>query len=263
MRIFNFKEEKKVKILKFSKRFFAVAFLVSSIGGAVRILYRPPAFLRVKEVAVMSPLKNLNEFDVVRLSGVRKGDPLLTLSLSKVRADLLRYPWVKDVHLSKKIPARVLIWVEEQKPMALVSFPSKPPLEGAEKLYLVNEEGIIFKEAEPRDPKNLPTITGLQGDEGRDRLPQVIRLLKAVGESPSLNALGISEFHWDEKKGFSIFTEEPCVRLDLGEFGADVADWEEKLRLFGENWEAIRKTVASPKVVDLSVDRKMIVKREL
>lgn len=266
MRIFNFKEEKKEKIKAFSRRFFAAAFVLAAVGGTVRVLYRAPSFLRVKEVAVMSPLKNLNEFDIVRLSGVRKGDPLLTLKLSKVRADLLRYPWIKDVHLSKKIPARVLIWVEEQKPAALIDLP-KAGKAGASVLYLVNDEGRVFKEVEAHDPKNLPIITGLQGlgdAEMRERLPLVVQLIGKMEETPGLSTLGVSEFHWDAKKGFSVFTQEPCVRLDLGDFREDgIANWTEKLKAFGDSWDDIRRTGISPKVVDLSVDRKMIVKREL
>src|SRR3990167_7147513 len=118
---------------------------IACVGGfVVLILVRPPSFLRIAEVVGVSPLKHVSEFDLIRLSGVKKGDNIVALSLAKVRQDLLRYPWIREVRLSRRIPTRLLVWVEEQEPVALLEYQESA---SSTALYLVNREGVVFKKA--------------------------------------------------------------------------------------------------------------------
>lgn len=234
--------------------------LLATAAGCAWIVYHPPGFLRVKEVVVTSPLKRLTEFDLIRLSEVKKGDNIVRLSLAKVRSNLLRYPWIKDVSLSKRVPARLFIWVEEQEPVALLDIPS--PAKGGEEqgsnLYLVNREGKVFKKVEAGDPKDFPIITGLRPDEIPETLPRLMALVKGAEESEVLSTLGVSELRWDERGGVALYTKEPCIRLELGD-----SDFEDKLQRFASSWGMIRSSSKNPKVVDLSMDRRIVVKQGL
>ena len=240
-------------------------------GFVVLILVRPPSFLRIAEVVVVSPLKHVSGFDLTRLSGVKKGDNIVTLSLAKVRQDLLRYPWIREVRLSRRIPARLLIWVEEQEPVALLEYAdstSNTASTASTDLYLVNAEGVAFKKAEPGDPKDLPILTGMEQEEISSRLPSLVALLKSIEDSDLVGSLGVSEIRWSGTGGASLFTKGPCIRLDLGgatEGGTTdpVAGWETRLKGFSEAWKMIRATAKRPKVVDLSLERKIIVKQRL
>lgn len=242
---------------------------VFSIGGSVLgmaaiaaglawIVFHPPGFLRVKEVVVTSQLKRLSEFDLLRLTEVKKGDNIVALSLAKVRENLLRYPWIKDVSLSKRIPARLFIWVEEQEPVALLDLQESLPPGGTAALYLVNREGKIFKKVEAGDPKDFPIITGIEPSDIPATLPKMMSLVKAAEESELLSNLGISEIRWSGKAGVSLFTREPCIRLELGE-----DRFEERLERFATAWGMIHASSRNPKVVDLSMERRIVVKQGL
>lgn len=219
---------------------------------AAFILYRPPAFLTVQEVVVVtSPLKHLNETDLIRLSGVKRGDNLFTLRLGEIRSRIRRFPWVREVRLSKRFPGRLLIWVEEERPLALLQ------MEEEKGLYLVNGDGEIFKKATTGDPKDLPVIDGLSRENLVSHLKILAKLLKNFESSLKFRSVGVSEIHWQGSKGVALFTREPCVRIELGNEG-----WEEKLSRLEAAWDTIRSTTRKPKVVDLNFARRIIVKRE-
>ena len=172
----------KKKILRILGLFTVIACIA---GVSVLILVRPPSFLRIAEVGVMTPLKHISEFDLIRLSGVKKGDNIVRLSLAKVRQNLLRYPWIREVRLSRRIPARLLVWVEEQEPVALLEYAgtaSNTANTASTELYLVNAEGIAFKKVEPGDSKDLPILTGLVQEEIASRLPSLVDLLKSIDD---------------------------------------------------------------------------------
>lgn len=248
------------------KKILRIASVLGAVGGVAAVVsmifFQPPSFLRIQEVAVMTPLNRLSEFDLIRLSEVKKGDNIVRLRLSKVRENLRRFPWIKEIRLSKRIPARLLIWVEEQDPIALLEIPDPS---GANGWYLVNREGKAFKKAESGDPKDLPILTGIAPEEIPVRLPTLITLLKSIEESDLLASLGVSEIRWTGAAGVSLFTKDPCIRLDLGRSKRESDDsaslWEEELMRFSEAWGTIRATAKRPKVVDLSLERRIIVKQ--
>lgn len=248
----------KKKILRYAASLLVIGALVA-VG--VLVMIRPPSFLRVQEVVVMTPLKHLTEFDLIRLSEVRKGDNIVRLRLAKVRENLLRYPWIKEVRLSKRVPARLFVWVEEQDPAALLELPDAT---SDSSWYFVNRRGEVFKKVEKDDPRDFPILTGLVAEEIRSRLPQMLSLLQSVEDSEFVSSLGVSEIHWSAREGLSLFTKEPCIQLKLGGLdGKGSAEvWMERLRRFSESWGMIRSTAKRPKVVDLSLERRIVVKQK-
>lgn len=248
------------RVFKFAVR---LSVLVIVAAGAFFAVKNPPAFLKVKEVVVMSPLKHLNEFDLIRLSEVKRGDNILTLRLSDVRERVLRYPWVKDVRLAKRFPARLFMWVDEEDPAALLELAGT---EGASDLFLVNHDGRVFKKLDAADPKDFPIITGLAESEVPQKLPRLMALVKFLETSDLTSdlfkAIGVSEARWDAKGGLSLFTKEPCIQLTLGPEDAALT-WEQKLQRFAQAWGSIQGEGKNPKVVDLSLDRRIVVKQKL
>src|SRR5436190_1767406 len=99
--------ERLKKLRKFFIGFLSVAALAGLVVGVMALYRRPPSFLTVKEVAVATPLKHLSEHDLIRLSEIKKGDNMLRLNLSQIRSNLLRYPWIKEVRISKRVPGRI------------------------------------------------------------------------------------------------------------------------------------------------------------
>src|SRR5262249_57039185 len=83
-------------------------------------------------------------------------------------------------------------------------------------LYLLDEEGRVFKRAGPEDAVDLPLVTGLSRDEWlRDRgssqlrLYSALRLLEAWREEGFAGS-SLSEVRLEEDGGFTAFAREPA-----------------------------------------------------
>lgn len=63
--------------------------------------------------------------ELVSLSGLQRGQSLLVLSLRRVRANLLRHPWIKSVSIKRRLPHRLEIQVQEREEVAWMSNPSR------------------------------------------------------------------------------------------------------------------------------------------
>ncbi|MBI3540815.1 MAG: FtsQ-type POTRA domain-containing protein [Deltaproteobacteria bacterium] len=228
--------------------------IVLAISGiALLLVLFPPPFLKVQEIQILTPLHHLSEMDLIRLSGVQKGQNILTLRLSKIRGQILRYPWIKEVRLSKKIPGRVMIAVEEQVPFALLEL---------ESLYLINAEGVVFKKLEPGDPRDLPIITGLSQGEIRSSIQLLLHLIQDFEKSPQLDSVAISEIHLNDAKELSLFTKDPVIHIELGKNDSE-QNWKQKLSQLGSAWKTIRSTTKKMKFVDLNLKKRIVVQQEI
>ncbi len=223
---------------------------IAALGLLSLAVWKPPSFLKVQEIVLETPVKHISEKDLMRLAEVKKGQNLLLLSLRKVRANLLRYPWIREVELSKKMPGRLILRVEEQVPVVLVEMPSKPPV-----YYLMNHDGRAFKKAEAKDLKDLPLLTGFSEESLGRQTKSLLELLDQFDQSADLGAVGVSELHWNSARGLSLFTKDPGIRVDMGPAG-----WTDRLKTLEKAWGTIRHAAKKPKVIDLSLEDKIVVK---
>ena len=181
------------------------------------------------------------------------GDDLLILFLAEVKERMERYLWVKQVHLLKRYPHRLYIKVVEHQPMALID------LDG---LYLINKEGEIFKKLASSDPKNFPVITGISEHDfvkhegiARMRLQHALRLIRRAHREAVIRNYGLSEIHWEDGVGYVLYTMKPTTQIRVGEYPFD-----RKFDRFAKAWAFIAITSQAPKVVDLTYERRVIVR---
>ena len=139
---------------------------------------------------------------LLRASGLRQGENLFRLDLSGAARALEAQPWVASARLSRRLPGTVVVAVTEHRPAALVRF-------GA--LYVLDEEGHIFKRAEADDGLDLPIVAGLSRDAWLDRKPEEqLRLYGALHLLDTWQAAGfklasLSEVRLDEGGGYTLF----------------------------------------------------------
>jgi len=84
--------------------------------------------------------RHASAVDLVSLSGLERGQPLLTISLRRVSDDLLRHPWVKAVSLSRRLPHTLAIEVLEREEVAWMADPS------GDGCLVVGEGGVIVSD---------------------------------------------------------------------------------------------------------------------
>jgi cell division protein FtsQ len=153
-------------------------------------------------------LSHASEAELLKRSGLAPGQNLFRLDLALSARAIESHPWVQSARLERRLPDEVLAEVVEHRPAALVQLGS---------LWVLDEEGKLFKRAEREDHLDLPIITG----QVRDPL----RLLGALHLLDAWRAAGfalgaLSELRLEEV-GVTLFAHEgeqvQEIRLGSGE----------------------------------------------
>ena len=104
------------------------------------------------------------------------GRSVYLLPLTDRRATLRTVDWVKDASIARLWPNRVLVSIDERKPVAFVTLtPSR--------FALIDEDGVILPPA--TDRFKLPVLAGVRSSdplaERRDRVHRMLRLTRGSG----------------------------------------------------------------------------------
>ena len=122
-----------------------------------------------------SGVEHAGEADLLHRSGLSLGENLFHADLARASRAIEAHPWVASARLERRLPARVIASVVEHRAVALVQ---------AGSLYLLDDQGQVFKRKAPDDGVDLPIITGLaREDLGKPetnlRLATALQLLDA------------------------------------------------------------------------------------
>ena len=122
-----------------------------------------------------SGLEHAGEADLLHRSGLSLGENLFHADLARASRAIEAHPWVASARLERRLPARVIASVVEHRAVALVQ---------AGSLYLLDDQGQVFKRKAPDDGVDLPIIAGLaREDLGKPetnlRLATALQLLDA------------------------------------------------------------------------------------
>jgi cell division protein FtsQ len=130
-------------------------------------------------------LSRVSAQELAELSPVRPGDHLFLADLGQAAAALARHPWVASVELRRRLPPALEIRVVERRAVAIVDLAG---------LYLVDDQGEVFKRAAPGDGLDLPVITGISREDYVERRGEVEPLLQgALGLLARWRERGLAE----------------------------------------------------------------------
>lgn len=169
--------------------------------------------LGVESIEIRGAVR-LDRKTVLDALGVPKGTSMLKLRLDLLAQRLERLPWVKSAQVALEPSGRLVVMIDERKPVAVVM--------GARPL-LMDEEGRLFLEVKAESYMELPYVTkvGLRKPALGDRVPEAFldafhELLKALEGVSGLGARFVSEILWDPLEGVSIFANPKGTRIHLG-----------------------------------------------
>jgi len=238
---------KKLFALATMKRFFLLAIrttfclsiiLVASVSLHFLINFTiQSSCLEIKDTQ-FEGCQNVSPQELMTLAGLRPGANIFTVSLKEISQRIRANPWVKEVKIRRTFPHLLTVKVNERVPVALVSH---------KKLFLVDEEGILFKEVEANDKVNMPIITGLSfSQQNSDRLKRIIDLLKLADKEAVLPMEMVSEVHFDANYGITIYTLQDAIPIRMG-FG----DYGKKLALLATIQEDLYARQVTPEAIDI------------
>ena len=170
-----------------------------------------------------SPLFTVRTIDMNRCANVSleevwaivRGDGtgiIWSIPAKEIAQRLSRHPWVRTVSVRKAFPDRLVVRIQERKPVAMVNL---------DVLHYLDEEGRPFKRLTAYDPKDFAIVTGFSREELLRKDPVTVRdlrktldLLRGV-ESGALRQ-NVSEIHFDAQDGYTVVTRDTGLQLKVG-----------------------------------------------
>jgi cell division protein FtsQ len=210
-------------------------------------------YFRVREVEVEGGRKIPKE-TLLSLTVIEGMPNLFSVKLKEVVKRLESHPWIEQVRVRKVFPNKILIQIEEKKPMAIIQL---------EELYYIDTQGEIFSPVGDRDGYNYPYLTGLtrrvlEKDpvEAKRLITKALEILRIVGQEKFPPLEEISEIHMEKALGIHCFTKTEGVEVKMG-----WEDFGEKLGKLSLIWSDLRKRGFSAISIDCSDLNRMVVKK--
>lgn len=234
---------------------FYVLFLILFFFAGHRLYARllEDSSFRMRKVEVRGCLK-IPEKTILSLAAIEGMPNLFTLPLQEIARRVETHPWVDYVRVRKIFPDRVLIHIEERKPMAILQLDDR---------FYIDSHGVIFSRVGDRDEYNFPFLTGLSRQAfDKDPAGANFMIMKALeflkmAEQEKISLLaGISEVRMERTFGIQCFTQTDGVEVRMG--------WDhfrEKLRRLSLVWSDLEKRGISAGSIDCSDLKRMVVKK--
>ncbi len=216
LRTLPFSEDEIQKVLTWASIAIGIAIIAiaASFMGVPAMAYAQYAELSAKagfevkrvEVTGMDRVDQLKVYDIV-LAEKDRAMPLV--DVDKIREDLIKYGWIKDVRVSRRLPDTLVVAITERKPTAIWQ------RNGARSL--IDEQGVVLENVSPNEVTGLPTLNG----EGANR--QSVALRELVNQAPSLKPQ-ISGASWVGNRRWDLaFKTGETIALPEGEKEAALA----------------------------------------
>lgn len=223
------------------------------VGHHLYLSLSEDPFFHLKEIEIRGCQK-IEEKSLHRLLGLEGRPNLFTISLKEIGKRVSSHPWVEGAKVRKVFPNKLIIEIEERKPVAILQL---------DELYYLDSKGVIFSPLGERDGYNFPLITGLtpsavekDPQEVKELLLKALELLKIVDQEGVLLLERVSEIHMDRQNGIHFFTQAEGIKVRMG--------WDqfrEKIKRFSVIWKDLRKRGIAVAFIDCSDVRRMVVKK--
>jgi len=204
------RKRKQKKVAKLFKLLILFAIFI----GIILFAMLSPVF-NVSEILVQNN-QNVPSDTIVSLSRIQKGENIFRFSKSDALKYIKENPYVENVKISRVIPNKIQIEVEERE----ASF----QLEFANSYIYMNNQGYLLEIA--TEKKDLPILIGYQTKEedltagnricteDLERLDDVLKIIKAA---KSYQLFGkITKINIEDKNNYKLILEEEQKTVHLG-----------------------------------------------
>ncbi|RJF90533.1 cell division protein FtsQ/DivIB [Sphingomonas cavernae] len=144
------------------------------MGGVALAEMVGRAGFEVKRVEVMG-IDRMDRLTVYAVALDQHSMAMPLVDLDKVRSDLLRYGWIKDARVSRRLPDTLVVDIVERKPAAI--------WQNARALSLIDRDGVVL---EPVKIEAMPDLPLLIGADANRQAQALAALMEAA---PSLKPM--------------------------------------------------------------------------
>jgi cell division protein FtsQ len=196
----------------------AVTLAAGAAGTWARIWVATSPRFAVTEINIKG--NRALEVGQVRASmGLRGGENIFALDLVELELRLEAHPWIREAHVERRLPDRLLVEITEQQAAGLVELGG---------LYLIDETGAPFKRAaiEQGEGDSLIVITGITREEyalsphsAQRRFREAIAIAARYHENQQRPIVG--EIHLDPRRGTTLFSRDNATEIRIGSGNSD------------------------------------------
>ena len=194
--------------------------IVAGVAGAGR------AGFRVEQIEITG-LKRMDRMSVYAVALDQQSRAMPLVDLAAVRARLLQYGWIKDAHVSRRLPDTLLVHVEERTPAAI--------WQANGRLTLIDASGVPLEAVRAEAMPDLPLVIG-RGANLQEAAYQTL-----MTEAPALKPLVRAASWVGNRRWDLLFTTGETLMLPEGDDRAaralvKFAELDGADRLLGRNW---------------------------
>jgi cell division protein FtsQ len=187
------------------------------------LAYTANAGFKVKDILVTGRTQISSDELLSRLS-IKENMPIFGVDIAAAQKSLTDITWVKSVSISRRLPDKIVIDLQERKPVALWQY--------RKKLSVIDQEGVVLTSEGLNAWQQLPLVVG------EDAPKHVMELLGLLNAEPAvasqlISATRVGGRRWDLhlKNGISVKLPEQDSELALRTLAAE----EEQKNILGRN----------------------------
>ena len=186
----------------------ALAWWVASAAGVPALLHQQMASsagsagfqMRTIDLTGVERMNRLKIYEEVM---EHRGTPMPLLDLAAIRADLTQMPWVAEARVSRQLPDKLVIDIEERTPHAVLVKPDR--------LVLIDRDGIEL------DPIGEDAAQGMLRISGAGAADQIDSLDRIIAAAPALQPQIASAHRIGERRWNIVFKTGQILALPQGE----------------------------------------------
>jgi cell division protein FtsQ len=141
-------------------------------------------------------------------AGLYAGTSLWELDTAVAEAALEQPAWVRDAQVRRHFPDRVILQIEERRPVAA------PPT--AQGLFLIDESGVIFTPEGRREYPDVAYLTGWQAAADESERAMRLRTLLRIARAAEGEGIDVSQVDVDKDDVYWVFPEGRRISVRLG-----------------------------------------------
>jgi len=145
------------------------------------------AGFQVKKVEVVGA-DRIDRLKVYDIALAQKDRSMAAVDLEDVRGDLMRYGWIKDARVSRRLPDTLVVDIVERTPTAIWQHNNR--------LSLIDDKGVVL---EPVTVATMPDLPLVIGPKANQRSQDLDRLLSEASSLKELlaGATWVGNRRWD------------------------------------------------------------------
>jgi cell division protein FtsQ len=170
-----------------------LALAVAQYTGVTAAAYQQYAALAAKagfqvQRVEVTGMERVDQLRVYQLVLAEKDRAMPLVDIDKVRADLLKYGWIKDARVARRLPDTLAVEIVERKPAAIWQRDGK--------YSLIDADGIVLQNVAAGQGGDLPTLNGNDANQHAVALNTLLDNASAL-KAQVVGATWVGNRRWD------------------------------------------------------------------